>query len=151
MSHSAILWNAAHQASLSFTISWSLLKLMSIESVMPYNHLIFCHPLLSCLQSLPALGSFLMTGVFVVQDTGGQTRRVGHHTSQDSCLNLPHPEKGSQMDYTLPMVGNTPLGSAVYCKDRFTFPEQIWRHVPSSKAEPEAQQVLGKLLDGRTY
>ena len=39
-------WTAARQASLSFTISWSLLKLLSIESVMPSNHLIFCHPLL---------------------------------------------------------------------------------------------------------
>ena len=38
-------WTAAHQASPSFTISWSFLKLMSIESVMPSNHLIFCHPL----------------------------------------------------------------------------------------------------------
>ena len=36
----------AHQASLSFLISWSLLKLMSIESVILSNHLIFCHPLL---------------------------------------------------------------------------------------------------------
>ena len=42
----AILWTAAHQASLSFTISQSLLKLMSIESVMPSNHLILCHSLL---------------------------------------------------------------------------------------------------------
>ena len=39
-------WTAAYQASLSFTNSWSLLKLMSIESVMPSNHLILCHPLL---------------------------------------------------------------------------------------------------------
>ena len=39
-------WTAACQASLSFTISWSLLKLMSIESVMPSNHLILCRPLL---------------------------------------------------------------------------------------------------------
>ena len=39
-------WTAAHQASLSITNSWSLLKLMSIESVMPFNHLIFCHTLL---------------------------------------------------------------------------------------------------------
>ena len=39
-------WTAAHQASLSSTNSWSLLKLMSIESVMPSNHLILCHPLL---------------------------------------------------------------------------------------------------------
>ena len=38
-------WTAACQASLSFTISWSLLRLMSIESVMPTNHLMFCHPL----------------------------------------------------------------------------------------------------------
>ena len=37
---------AARQASLSITNSWSLLKLMSIESVMPSNHLILCHPLL---------------------------------------------------------------------------------------------------------
>ena len=41
-----IPWTAAYQASLSFTISWSLLKLMSIESVMPSNHLVLCHPLL---------------------------------------------------------------------------------------------------------
>ena len=39
-------WTAAHQASLSITNSQSLLKLMSIESVMPSNHLILCHPLL---------------------------------------------------------------------------------------------------------
>ena len=37
---------AAHWTSLSFTISWSLLRLMSIESVMPSNHLIHCHPFL---------------------------------------------------------------------------------------------------------
>ena len=39
-------WTAAHQASLSFTISQSLLKLMSIELVIPSNHLVLCHPLL---------------------------------------------------------------------------------------------------------
>ena len=39
-------WAAAHKASLSISNSWSLLKLMSIESVMPSNHLILCHPLL---------------------------------------------------------------------------------------------------------
>ena len=49
-------WTAAHQASLSFTISWSLLKLMSIESVMSSNHLILCHPF-SCLQSFPPSGA----------------------------------------------------------------------------------------------
>ena len=39
-------WTAARQAFLSIINSWSLLKLMSIESVMPSNHLILCHPLL---------------------------------------------------------------------------------------------------------
>ena len=39
-------WTAALQASMSFTISWSLLKLMSNKSVMPPNHLILCYPLL---------------------------------------------------------------------------------------------------------
>ena len=42
----AIPWTAARQASLSFTVSQSLLKLIFIESVMPSNHLILCHPLL---------------------------------------------------------------------------------------------------------
>ena len=51
----ATLWTAAHQVSLSITISWSLLKFMSIESVMPSNHLIFCCPFSSCLQSFPDL------------------------------------------------------------------------------------------------
>ena len=40
----AALWTTAHQASLSFTILQSLLKLMSIESMKPSNHLILCHP-----------------------------------------------------------------------------------------------------------
>ena len=46
-------WAAARQASLSFTISWSLLKLMSIESVMPPNHLILCCPPSSFALNLP--------------------------------------------------------------------------------------------------
>ena len=46
MSDSETPWTAAHQASLSMTNSWSLHKLMSIELVMPSNHLILCHPLL---------------------------------------------------------------------------------------------------------
>ena len=52
-------WNAAHQASLSFTVSRSVLKHMSTESVMPSNHLILCLPLLLlCPQPFPASGSF---------------------------------------------------------------------------------------------
>ena len=51
-------WTAARQASLSITNSQSLLKLMSIESVMPSNHLILCHPLLLLLSIFPIIRAF---------------------------------------------------------------------------------------------
>ena len=51
-------WTAAHQASLSFTISQSLLKFTSIESVMPSNHLILCHPLLLLPSIFPSIRVF---------------------------------------------------------------------------------------------
>ena len=54
----AIPWNAACKASLSFTISWSLLKLMSIESVMPSNNLFLCHPLLLLPSIFPSIRIF---------------------------------------------------------------------------------------------
>ena len=63
-------WTAACQASLSITNSRSSLKLMSIESVMPSNHLIICHPLSSHLQSFPASGSFPVSLFF---ESGGQS------------------------------------------------------------------------------
>ena len=53
-----IPWAAACQASLSITISRSLLKLMSIESVMPSNHLILCHPLLLLPSIFPSIRVF---------------------------------------------------------------------------------------------
>ena len=51
-------WVAACQASLSCTISWSLLKFMSIESVIPSNHLILCRPLLLLPSILPSIRVF---------------------------------------------------------------------------------------------
>ena len=51
-------WTAAHQTSLSFTISQSLLKLMSIELVMPSNRLILCHPILPLPSIFPSIRVF---------------------------------------------------------------------------------------------
>ena len=63
-------WTVARQASLSITNSRSLLKLMSIESVIPSNNLILWCPFPSCPQSFPESGSFPMSWLFI---SGGQT------------------------------------------------------------------------------
>ena len=60
----ATSWTAAHQAFLSITNSWSLLNLMFIESVMPSNHLILCHPLLLLPSIFPSTGVFSTESAF---------------------------------------------------------------------------------------
>ena len=62
-------WTIAHQAPLSSTVSWSLLKFMSVELVVLFNHLILCHPFLLLPSILPASGSFRMSWLFA---SGGQ-------------------------------------------------------------------------------
>ena len=70
-------WTTAHQASLSITNSWSLLKFMSIKSVMPSNHLILCYPLL--LPSVfPSIRVFSNESVIT---SGGQSIEVSASTS----------------------------------------------------------------------
>ena len=63
---SATPWTAACQASLFFTTSWSFLKLMSVESMMPSNHLILCHPLLLLPSTFPSIRSFQMSQFFAL-------------------------------------------------------------------------------------
>ena len=58
VSNSATPWTAAHLSSLSFTISQSLLKLLSIELVMPSSHLVLCHPLLLLPSIFPSITVF---------------------------------------------------------------------------------------------
>jgi len=60
-------WTAACQASLSITNSWSLLKLMSIETVMPSKHLIFCHPLLLLPSIFPSIRVFSNESVLCIR------------------------------------------------------------------------------------
>ena len=71
-------WIAAHQATLSITNSWSLLKLMSIESVCHLTISSSVVPLSSCLQSFPASGSFPMSQFFA---SGGQSSGVSASAS----------------------------------------------------------------------
>ena len=66
-------WTAARQASLSFTIFRSLLKLMSVESVLPSNHLILCRTLLLPPSIFPSIRVFLMSQLFA---SSGQSVRA---------------------------------------------------------------------------
>ena len=67
MSDSASPWMAAHQASPSITNSRSLFKLMSIESVMPFNHLILCRPLLLLPSIFPSIRVFSIESVLRIK------------------------------------------------------------------------------------
>ena len=78
MSDSVIPWPAAHQASLCITNSWSLLKLLYIELVMPSNHLILCRPLFLLPSIFPASGSFPKSQFFA---SGGQNVGVSASAS----------------------------------------------------------------------
>ena len=66
MLDSATPWTTAHQASL-FTVFWNLLKLMSIESVMPSSHLILCHPLLLLPSIFPSIRVFSIESVLCIR------------------------------------------------------------------------------------
>ena len=71
-------WTATRQASQSFTVSWSLLKLTSIKLVMASNNLILCHPLLLLPSILPSIRSFPRSQFFT---SGGQSIVVSASTS----------------------------------------------------------------------
>ena len=60
-------WTAAHQTSLPFTISQSLLKFMSVESVIPSNHLTLCHPLLLKPSVFPSIRVFSNESAFCIR------------------------------------------------------------------------------------
>ena len=60
-------WTAAQWASLSITNSWSLLKLMSIEAVMPFNHVVLCHPFLLPPSIFPSIRVFSSESVFHIR------------------------------------------------------------------------------------
>ena len=83
--HFVTSWTAAHQASLSITISLSLFKLKFIESVIPSKHLILCCPLLFLPSDFPSIRVFPMSQLFSSMQFGSLTQ---------SCLTLCDP-----MDY----------------------------------------------------
>ena len=88
-------WTAAHQASLSITNSWSLLKLMSVESVMPSNHLILCCPLLLLLSIWEILKSKANHFSILASRTPWtvsefQNVTISYSGHSDTCLVISH-------------------------------------------------------------
>ena len=116
-------WTAAHQATLSFTISRSLLRLMSVESVMPSNHLIVCCPLLL----LPSI--FPNTGVFSKEFAHKTTRELlffsGPNRRAVAQVGNPHMEESAVQKLGFP-------NSFVYCQKTgdATGPLKVSRETP---------------------
>ena len=88
-------WAAARQASLSFTMSQSLLKLTSIESVMPSNHLILCHPLFLLPSIFPSIRVFSYESVLRIRwpkywsfSISPSSEYSGLILSHDHCLKI---------------------------------------------------------------
>ena len=122
---------AACQASLSFTISWSLPKLMSIESVMPSSHPSFIIPF-SCFQPFPASGSFLMSRLFA---SGGQSIEASASVSVLS-MNIWFP------------LGLTGLIAPVWKHQFFNTQPPLWSnsHIHSWLLEQSQLWLYGPLL-----
>ena len=108
-------WTTAHQASLFFTISVSLLKLMHIESVMPSNHLILCHPLLLLPSLFLSIMSFLVSQLFA---SGGQSTEASASASV-----LPMTSQGW---FPLGLTGLISLLSKEL--SRVFFNTTVWKH-----------------------
>ena len=102
-------WTAAHQALLSYSVSWSLFQFTSIESVMVSNHLILCCPLLFLPSSFPASRSFPMSWLFT-----SSVRSIGASASAS----------------TLPMIvqGWFPLGLTGLISLLFKGPKSLLQH-----------------------
>ena len=87
-------WTAARQASLSYTISWSLLKLMSIELMMPCNHIILCCPLLLLPSIFPSIIELTLHSrwpkywsfSFSISPSNEYSRSISFRTDWVGCL-----------------------------------------------------------------
>ena len=80
--------DSAREASLPFTISWSLLKPLPLESVMPSNHLIPCRSLLLCPQSFPASSTCYLLLLSQVEESTAHTCSSARNPSLETCREM---------------------------------------------------------------
>ena len=120
---------AALQASLSFTVSWSLLQLMSIESGMLSNHLILWAPFSFYLQSFPASGSFPMSQLFT---SSGHSSQLQQNCSGRTSFYYPGNKLKRRAEWE---VSGLPLTSFVLNK-HFDEQKQSWNlNTPTSSQQ----------------
>ena len=101
-------WTAAHQASLSFTISWTLLKFMSIESIMPSNHLIFCCPFLLLPSIFPSIRVFSSKSILRI-------RRPKYWSFSNTVIRCLKRVRGRRCDEEGNMLGSVKDVKMLHC------------------------------------
>ena len=103
VSDSVTPWTAVRQASLSITKSWSLLELMSVESVMPSSHLILCHPLLLLPSIFPSIRVFSNESILCVRWPNslpsGSFRKLLSFSIRGQTDSKPQSQKTNQSDH----------------------------------------------------
>ena len=139
-------WTAAHQAPLSFTISWNLLKFMSIKLVMLCNHLIFCCLLLHLPSVFPSIRVFSKSQFFAA---GGQSIGVPASAaaaaakSLQSCPTLCDPIDGSAPGFSrqehwsgLPFPSPMRESESEVAQSCLTLSDPMDRSLPGSSIQP---------------
>ena len=146
-------WTAARQASLSITNSRSLLRLTSIESMMPSNHLILCCPLLllrSIFPSIRVFSSELALCFYLLAFVNNAVVNTGVQISHGdpafrSFGHIPRSGiAGSDCNSMLIFRGNTMLFSLVAAP--FTFPPRVHRHFNSTTSTPAFSLLCFSLI-----
>ena len=132
-------WTAARQASLSFSISQSLLKLMSIESVMPSSHLILCHPPLLLPSIFPSIRVFPNESALGIR-------------GQDIGASASVPPMNIQAWFPLGLTGLISLQSKGFSRKQSNWCQRkitVYNNHPLLKSKPQLGSLLGLLGTGR--
>ena len=129
----AIPWTAAHQASLSFTIFWSLLKLMSIESMIPSNHFIPCHLLLLLPSIFPSIQVFsnAKSQLFASGEVSASTSVLPMNTQgwSDGLVGSPCSPRDSQESSPTPQFKSiNSLALSFPCSPTLTSIHAYWKN-----------------------
>ena len=133
-------WTAARQASLSITNSWSLLKLTSIESVMPSNHLILCHPLLLPPSIFPSIRVFSNESVlrisFSISPSSEYSGLISYRMDWLDLLAVSAPHQSPNYPVSRASRGNSSSGAAPLLTQLQPAPGTPTKHMATPPRDP---------------